>query len=246
MYWVESAAPEETILRIARLSAILGFSLWALALAEPQGISAAIPRSQDAVAAQVTAINKAERAPISDKGKTPIGETAPRPVDASADLDSYKIGIEDELQVSVWREPELSMPVQVRPDGMITLPLVDDLAVVGMTTKELQSILTTKLKPFVNEPQVTVIVRNIRSRKVHLVGQVAKPGPYPLNGRKTVLQLITEAGGLGQFAKGGSIYVMRTVNNRPTRLGFNYKKALSGKADAGDIELMPGDMVVVP
>jgi polysaccharide biosynthesis/export protein len=234
-------------LRIARLSAILGFALWAIAFGEPQGTSAVILRSQDTVAVQVTATNKAERAPIADKGKTkPIGETAPKPVDAIADLDSYKIGIEDELQVSVWREPELSMPVQVRPDGMITLPLVDDLAVVGMTTKELQSILTTKLKPFVNEPQVTVIVRNIRSRKVHLVGQVAKPGPYPLNGRKTVLQLITEAGGLGQFAKGGSIYVMRTVNNRQTRLGFNYKKALSGKADAGDIELMPGDMVVVP
>ena len=173
-------------------------------------------------------------------------DASAKPAGSEADADSYTIGIEDELQISVWREPELSMPVQVRPDGMITLPLVNDLSVVGLTTKELQNILTEKLKPFVNEPQVTVIVRNIRSRKVHLVGQVARPGPYPLNGKKTVLQLITEAGGLGQFAKGGSIYIMRTVNGQQTHLKFNYKKALAGKPDSGDIELLPGDMVVVP
>jgi polysaccharide export outer membrane protein len=160
--------------------------------------------------------------------------------------DSYRIGVEDELQISVWREPELSMPVQVRPDGMITLPLINDLSVVGLTTHELQATLSEKLKPFVNEPQVTVIVRNIRSRKVYLMGQVGKPGPYPLNGKKTVLQLITEAGGPTQFARTGSIYIIRTINGQQTRLSFNYKKALSGKPDAGDIALLPGDMVVIP
>jgi polysaccharide export outer membrane protein len=183
----------------------------------------------------------------SDRTKArPTAENTAKPGDAGVDPDSYKIGIEDELQISVWREPELSQPVQVRPDGMITLPLVNDLPVVGMTTKELQNALTEKLKPFVNEPQVTVIVRNIKSRKVYLVGQVMRPGPYALNGRKTVLQLIVEAGGLGQFAKSGSIYVTRTVNGQLTRMKFNYKKALSGKTDSGDVELLPGDMVVVP
>jgi len=175
------------------------------------------------------------------------GTTAAKPADSvPRDPEEYRIGVEDELQISVWREPELSMGVQVRPDGMITLPLINDVAVVGLTTKGLQSLLTEKLKPFVNEPQVTVIVRNIRSRKVYLTGQVAKPGPYPLNGRKTILQLITEAGGLAQFARGGSIYVIRNVDGKPVHLKFNYKKALAGKSDSGDIELLPGDMVIVP
>lgn len=179
-------------------------------------------------------------------GDAPSSKANPSQANAPADPDLYTIGIEDELQISVWHEAELSMPVQVRPDGMITLPLINDVPVVGLTTKQLQALLTEKLKPFVNEPQVTVIVRSIRSRKVYLVGQVTKPGPYPLNGRKTILQLLTEAGGLGQFAKGGSIYVVRTVNGQQTRLKFNYKKALQGKADSGDVELEPGDMVIVP
>jgi len=179
------------------------------------------------------------------KAKSTSDASAIHPDSGSAP-DSYRIGVEDELQISVWHEPELSMPVQVRPDGMITLPLVNDLSVVGLTTYELQATLSEKLKPFVNEPQVTVIVRNIRSRKVYLMGQVGKPGPYPLNGRKTVLQLITEAGGPSQFARTGSIYIIRTVNGQQTRLAFNYKKALSGKPDAGDIVLLPGDMIVIP
>lgn len=172
--------------------------------------------------------------------------TSPKPEDADKAGESYSIGVGDDLQISVWHEPELSMPVQVRPDGMITLPLINDLSVVGLTTHQLQTLLTEKLKPFVNEPQVTVIVRNIKSRKVYLMGQVARPGPYPLNDRKTVLQLITEAGGPGQFAKSGSIYVLRTVDGKQIRLKFNYKKALAGKPDAGDVDLLPGDMVVVP
>jgi len=173
-------------------------------------------------------------------------DSTAKPTGQTPDPDSYRIGIGDELQISVWHEPELSMPVQVRPDGMITLPLINDLAVVGLSTHDLQNVLSEKLKPFVNEPQVTVIVRAIHSRKVYLMGQVGKPGPYVLNERKTVLELITEAGGPGPFAKTGSIYIVRTVNGQQTRLKFNYKKALAAKADAGDIELLPGDMVVVP
>jgi polysaccharide export outer membrane protein len=180
------------------------------------------------------------------KSNEPRKNGAPSAAGELEDGSTYRIGVEDELQISVWREPELSMPVQVRPDGMITLPLINDFPVVGLTTKELQAALTEKFAPFVNEPQVTVIVRNIRSRKVFLVGQVGKPGPYPLNGKMTVLQLIVGAGGLGQFAKGGSIYVVRVVNGQSTRLKFNFKKAVSGKGDGGDFELMPGDMVVVP
>jgi len=146
--------------------------------------------------------------------------------------------------ISVWHEPELSQAVVVRPDGMITLPLLNDLKVVGLTTEEMQALLTEKMKTLVNDPQVTVILKAVHSRKVFLVGNVAKQGVYPLGGRKTVLELLAEAGGLGPFAKTRSIYVLRKENGKEVRLSFNYKKALSGKGN--NPELMPGDMVVVP
>ena len=188
------------------------------------------------------------------KGKATKHKDDPKKADAStvAQGDAavprpgggYVVGIDDELMISVWHEPELSQAVVVRPDGMITLPLLNDIKVSGLTTDELQALLTEKMKPLVNDPQVTVIVKAVKSRKVFLVGYVAKPGVYMLGGGKSVLELITEAGGLGPFAKKGSIYVLRSQNGKQVRLPFNYKKALSGKGV--DTELFPGDMVVVP
>jgi polysaccharide biosynthesis/export protein len=156
----------------------------------------------------------------------------------------YRVGVDDELTISVWHEAEFSQAVVVRPDGMITLPLVNDIKVVGLTTEEMQTLLTEKLKSVVNDPQVTVIVKAIHSRKVFLVGSVAKQGTYILSGKKTVLELIAEAGGLGVFAKTGSIYILRKVDGKEIRIPFNYKKAVSGKGT--NPELLPGDMVVVP
>jgi polysaccharide export outer membrane protein len=163
-----------------------------------------------------------------------------------ADATSYRIGVEDDLQISVWKETDLSITVVVRPDGMITMPLVNDVRVVGLTPAELQAQLTEKLKPFVNEPQVTVIVRGIRSRKVFLYGQVGRGGAYPLIARKTVLELLAEAGGLSPFAKKGSIYILREVDHKQVKIPFNYNNALKGKKANEDIELLPGDIVVVP
>jgi polysaccharide biosynthesis/export protein len=159
---------------------------------------------------------------------------------------TYRIGVEDELGISIWREPDLSTNAVVRPDGMITVPLLNDVKVTGMTTKELQDTLTEKLKEFLKEPQVTVIVRQIRSRKVYLLGEVVRPGTYQLNNPKTVLQLLAEAGGPGAYAKLGSIYVIRQQNGTQTRLPFHYKKAMSGNRASDDIVLQPGDMIVVP
>jgi len=156
----------------------------------------------------------------------------------------YRIGVEDELQISIWHEPELSTTAVVRPDGKITMPLLNDFVVIGLRPDELQTLIGQKLKPFINEAQVTVIPKTIRSRKVYLMGNVGKQGSYPLNGTKTVLELIADAGGLTQFAKSGSIYVLRTENGKKTRIAFNYKKAVSGKADS--LTLFPGDVVVVP
>lgn len=159
---------------------------------------------------------------------------------------SYIVGIADELQISVWKEPDLSMPVVVRPDGMITLPVIDDVKVVGLTTKQVQDVLTEKLKNVVSEPQVTVIVRNIRSRKVYLVGQVGRPGSVTLNGHETVLQVLAESGGPGPYAKSDKIYILRQVGDRQQKLNFNYKKAVKGDDPHADIPLNTGDVIVVP
>lgn len=159
--------------------------------------------------------------------------------------DSYRIGIEDELLISVWREPELSGQVVVRPDGVITVPLVNDIKVVGLSTPQLAKVLTDKLRPFVTEPQVTVVVRSIHSRKVFLVGQVARPGELPLNNNMTIMELLAEAGGLSPYAKSKSIYVIRTTKGKSEKLPFNYKDALKGKGKS-DFQLQPGDMIVVP
>ena len=176
------------------------------------------------------------------KGSVDPKSASPAPDGGDATI--YRIGVADELQISVWKEPELSETVVVRPDGKITLPLVNEVPVVGLRTTELQDVLTAKLKPLVNEPQVTVVVRAIKSRKVYLVGKAQRPGTFPLNDRITVLELLAEAGGLSPFAKSGSIYILRNEQGKQSRIPFNYKKALSGKAD--DPVLQPGDMVVVP
>ncbi len=157
---------------------------------------------------------------------------------------AYRIGVDDQIQISVWREHDLSLSVVVRPDGVITMPLLNDLQVVGMTPKELADSLTEKLKPFVNEPQVTVSVQAIHSRKVYLIGNASRQGVFELNDNKTAMELIAEAGGLSQFGKGNSIYILRVVNGSEVRIPFRYKDAVSGKAQ--DVLLMPGDKVVVP
>jgi polysaccharide export outer membrane protein len=175
-----------------------------------------------------------------DAAKSGAPESTP-----TVDPDAYRIGLADQLMISVWKEPELSMTVVVRPDGMITLPLVNDVHVVGLKPTELQQMLTDKLKPFLTEPQVTVIVQGIRSRKVYLVGNVSKQGSYPLDGGETVMQLLAASGGVGPFAKADAIYILRTENNKQVRIPYQYKKALKGRTKE-DILLQPGDVIVVP
>jgi polysaccharide export outer membrane protein len=218
--------------------------------AEAQGSS---PRPSGAKEKDKTTSSSSEKSAHGDKNHkespNPSGIASPTPADplAGLDINAYRIGIDDELQISVWKEPELSSAVAVRADGMITLPLINDVKVVGLSTKELQTLLEEKLKTFVNEPQVTIIPRVLKSRKVYLIGSVGRQGQFPLTGNMTVLQLISEAGGLGQFAKSGSIHILRMVNGRQVRIPFNYKKAIRGDSSKSeDILLLPGDMVVVP
>ena len=212
-------------------------------------ISLAAPIKATAGQVEATASNtqtakSGQQPPAGQPTAAPAGPSQPV---ATAEYDPalYVIGADDQLMISVWHEPELSMSVTVRPDGIITLPLLNDVRVVGLKPLELQALLMDKLKPFVNEPQVTVSVQTIRSRKVFLAGQGVKPGAFPLTGRMTALELLVQAGGLGPFAKAKSIYVLRKSKGHETRLRFNYKDALSGKPDS-DIVLEPGDIVVVP
>jgi len=195
-------------------------------------------------AVSVTA-NTKPAAPSASPSKESVSNLPSQSTDEKLDP-SYIVGIADELQISVWKEPDLSNTVVVRPDGMITLPVIDDVKVVGLTTKRVQEILTEKLKNVVDGPQVTVIVKNIRSRKVYLVGQVGHPGAVALNAHETVLQVLAESGGPGPYAKTDKIYILRNIGDHQEKLSFNYKKAVKGGDPNADFPLISGDVIVVP
>jgi polysaccharide export outer membrane protein len=159
---------------------------------------------------------------------------------------SYVIGEQDVLSIDVWREKELSGTVVVRPDGMITVPLLNDIYVLGMPPEHLAEIISRKLKPFVAVPKVTVTVRAINSRKVYVIGEVSHAGVFPINSTTTVLQLLAEAGGVGDFANRKNIYILRTTMGKQVRLPFNYDAVIKGKDSKENVVLHPGDTVVVP
>jgi polysaccharide export outer membrane protein len=160
---------------------------------------------------------------------------------------SYRIGPGDVLQVSVWREPEASVPtVVVRPDGSINLPLVKEVPVVGLTPGEAEAALTEQFGRYIRAPGVTVVVKEIHSSKVYLLGAVKKEGPILLQGPTTVLQALAEAGGLTDYAKRKKIYILRTESQKRTRLPFNYDAVIRGERADLDIQLLPGDTIVVP
>lgn len=165
---------------------------------------------------------------------------------ADYDPKTYIIGEQDVLGIDVWKEKDISQTVVVRPDGKITIPLVDEVYVVGLTPLQLQTLLEDKLKPFLTVPQVTVIVKEISSRKVYLMGQVGRTGPFLINSTTTVLQLIAQAGGLRDFAKKKKIYIMRNENGKTEQFRFNYDDVIKGKRLEQNIILRPGDTVVVP
>jgi len=159
----------------------------------------------------------------------------------------YIIGVDDVLSIMFWRDKDLSAPeVTVRPDGKVTLPLLNDVVAAGLTPDQLRDVVLEAARKYVEDPNPTVMVKEIKSRKVFITGQVEKPGPYPLNGSTTILQLIATAGGLRDFADGKNISVMRNQNGRPVVFDFNYQDLLKRKNLHHNIELEPGDTVVVP
>jgi polysaccharide export outer membrane protein len=161
--------------------------------------------------------------------------------------DSFVIGADDVLAVNVWKEPDISRSVPVRSDGKITLPLVGELQAGGQTPRQLQVEIATKLQNFISEPEVTVMVQEVRSQRFNVLGQVTKPGSYLISNSAKVLDAIAMAGGFRDFAKKKSMYVLRqTPDGRQTRLAFNYAEVIKGKKPEQNIELKPHDTVIVP
>jgi len=161
--------------------------------------------------------------------------------------DDYVIGSGDTLQISVWKEPEASVPVAVvRPDGKITVPLVNEVEVAGLTPTQAKQRITEGLAKFITGANVSVVVATINSKKVYVVGAARKEGPLPYTYGMTVLQALSEAGGLNDFAKRKKIYILRTENGREYRLDFNYDDVVKGESMEQNILLLPGDTVVIP
>jgi len=157
----------------------------------------------------------------------------------------YLIGPEDVLNINVWREPELSASVPVRPDGKISLALLNDVQAAGLTPMQLKMQITTALKKYVSEPEVTVVVSGVHNRRVFLVGEVTHAGPVPLLPNMTVLQAIGSAGGLTAFANSKKIYVLRNENGAPVKYKFNYHDVMKDPS-AENIVLKADDTIVVP
>lgn len=176
--------------------------------------------------------------------KGPGRGTIPAETVHHQDRSSYVIGPMDELDISVWKQPHVSSEEDVRPDGKISLPLLNDVQAAGYTPMQLAARITKKLKKFVTDPQVTVTVVQANSWRIFVLGQVNRPGPIQLFPGMTVLQAIASAGGLTPYAK-KKIYVLRKVQGGEKRLKFNFKRASRGLL-AGVIKLKPDDTIFVP
>lgn len=168
-----------------------------------------------------------------------------KPVKPPGEVSQYLIGPADVIHISVWKNADLSQTVTVGPDGFVSLPLLGDVRVAGMTANQLSEMLGERLASYVVKAQVTVSVVEIRSRQVYVMGQVGKPGGYPLIAPLTVLQVIAQAGGLSVFAHRKGILVLRESDGATQRLKFDYVAALNGDVKQ-NIILKPGDTVVVP
>jgi polysaccharide export outer membrane protein len=174
--------------------------------------------------------------------------TAAHPADdAKAHDNTFVIGNDDVLSINVWNEPNISRVIPVRSDGKISLPLAGEIQAAGQTPLKLEQDITGRLKSYIAEPEVTVMVQEIKSQKFNILGQVNKPGSYVLGSSLTVLDAIAAAGGFRDFAKQKNIYVLRqNADGTQTKLPFNYKEVLKGQNLAQNIKLQPRDTIVIP
>ena len=170
----------------------------------------------------------------------------PPPEPDILDRETFVIGHEDMLRISVWKNPELSVDVPVRPDGMISVPLLNDIQAAGLTPEELKELITGQLVEYVNNPDVTVVVTQVNSKRIYVIGAVARSGAQPLNQDMRVLDAISVAGGFVEFARKGDIKILRRSGGEIVEYRFDYGAYLKGNAPGTNMRLRPGDTIVVP
>lgn len=181
------------------------------------------------------------------KGTAPTAASPKSTATSQAEVNAdYKIGPQDVVRVDVWKEPDISRTIPVRPDGKISLPLLNDVQAAGLTAMQLGGAIREGLTKYITSPQVTVTVTEINSRRVYVTGEVTRPGALALLPNMTVLQALTSAGGFTQFAKIKNIYVLRVEDGKQVRHPFNYKEVVKGQKPEDNIPLQPGDVIVVP
>jgi polysaccharide biosynthesis/export protein len=187
-----------------------------------------------------TAVSPANSVSAPEAVRTASGQSA-------VASDEFVIGPGDVLAINVWKETEISKVVPVRSDGRISLPLIGELQSGGLTPRQLEAEITTRLKDYVADPSVTVVVQEIHSKSINVLGMVARPGLYPLTKTMTVVDAIANAGGFRDFAKQKSIYILRqNPDGTQARLPFNYKEVIKGVNPSQNVKLQPGDNIVVP
>jgi len=203
--------------------------------ASPTGQAVSNPPEEVTIAARPAA--------VPDK----IAATMPGNPVLHGSSDDYLIGSGDTLQIAIWKEPEASVPsVVVRPDGRITIPLIKEVEVAGLTPRQAEATITAGMGKFINDPNVTVVVAAINSKKVYMIGAVKKEGTLPYTYGMTVMQALSEAGGLTDYAKRKKIYILRSEKGREYRLDFNYEEVIKGERMDQNAVLLPGDTVVIP
>jgi polysaccharide export outer membrane protein len=184
--------------------------------------------------------------PPEKSAQTSSSATVQKSADAAKPPDEaeYKIGPQDVVQIDVWKEPEITRTIPVRPDGKISLPLLHDVDAAGLTAMQLAVNIRDGLTKYINNPQVTVTVTQINSRRIFVTGEVAHSGALQLLPGMTVLQALSSSGGFTQFAREKNIYILRNENGKQVRLPYNYKEVLKGIKE--DVLLQAGDVIVVP
>lgn len=186
-------------------------------------------------------------AQTSDPGPSQTAAVPAPAASGSAHDNTYVIGADDELAISVWKEPDISRSIVVRSDGKISLPLAGELVAAGQTPSQLEQEITARLKNYITDPEVTVIVQQINSEKYNILGQINKPGSYPLTVTTTIVDAIATAGGFRDFAKKKGIYILRrSASGGESRIAFNYQDFIKGKNTNQNITIQPHDTIIVP
>jgi polysaccharide export outer membrane protein len=212
----------------------------------PMGAGVLLAVFSASLLGQAPAPGQADQAPpAASAADSQPSSTAPAAIQPHNN--SYVIGNDDLLSINVWKEQELTRSIPVRPDGKISLPLVGEVQAAGKTPLQLEQDIAEKLKSYITEPQVTVMVQQINSEKFNILGQVAKPGTYSLAVAKTVVDAIAAAGGFRDFAKEKEVYILRqNPSGGQARIVFNYKDFIKGKNPAQNVKLEANDTIVVP